>query len=183
MISAASWYAVQTRPQHEHFVAEVLRFKGYEVLLPRGNTGRLAHATRQLREQPLFPGYLFCWVPSELPGMIVTTPGVIRILGTSGRPTPLSVEEIENIRRAVDSKLHIHHWPCLEQGDEVEVLSGPLAGCTGILRNWKSTSRLIISVAMLQRSIAVEVDLNWIGLRSRHAVAGGLSAARSQLAS
>ncbi len=176
MICAANWYAVQTRPRNEPFVSAMLCSKGYEVFLPQSRSSGVARAGSASVDQALFPGYLFCWVPQEAPGRIVTTPGVIRILGVGGRPTPLPVEEIENIRRAVDSGIQVNPWPRLEEGDEVEVLNGPLAGCSGILVRWRSINRIIISVAMLHRSIAVDVDLSWVALRARRAAQQALAA-------
>jgi len=154
------WFAVQTRALSERMVFALLKYKGYEVFLPTikrpfGTTGRAM-------EQPLFPGYLFCQICSAVQGLIVTTPGVIRLLGVGTSPLPVDRVEIENLQTLLKSGLSVRPWPKFEPGNEIEIIRGPLTGCRGVVRQWRGRDHLIVVVTLLQRSVAVEVNADWI---------------------
>lgn len=151
------WCAVHVKPLAERTVSVLLRNKGYEEFVPTyhelSRLGRCAP-----RERPLFPRYVFCRVSPKATGMIVTTPGVLRILGIGGRPEPVREEEIDAIRRAMAVGVATEPWERLEQGDEVLVMSGPLVGCRGVFKHIKGKDRLVISLTLLKRSVLVEMD-------------------------
>jgi transcription antitermination factor NusG len=90
------------------------------------------------------------------------TQGVSSIVGIGREPAPIPTEEIERIQASCASGLEITPWPYLERGDLVRVECGPLQGVEGIFLNEKNTCRLVVSVEILRRSVAVEVDRNWI---------------------
>ena len=148
------WFAVQVRPQSERMVSLILRQKGYEEFIPSSPTTTVER--RQLL-RPLFPGYVFCKVTTSARGPIVTTPGVVRILGAGATPTPVPEYEIDSLRRLVSSGLPVEAWPRLEPGESVELVGGPLHGCRGIVKTWKSERRLIVSITILQRAVSVEI--------------------------
>ena len=148
------WFAIQVRPQSERMVSLLLRYKGYEDFLPLYPAGT-ARARRRL--QPLFPGYIFCRVTPGAQGLIVTTPGVVRILGVGSEPIPVPPEEIESLRKIVSSGFPVETWPALEEGEIVELTQGALRGCRGIVKTVKSHHRLIVSITLLQRSVSVEL--------------------------
>jgi transcription termination/antitermination protein NusG len=154
------WFAVQTRPLSEKMVLALLKYKGYEVFLPaiRPPFG----ASRRTLEQPLFPGYLFCQACSSAQGLIVTTPGVIRLLGVGTRPVPIDQVEIENLQSLQKSGLPLRPWPTFECGHEIEIVRGPLTGCRGVVRQWRGRDHLVVVVTLLQRAVAVEVNAAWI---------------------
>lgn len=109
-------------------------------------------------EQPLFPGYLFCRFDFQSRRPVVTTPGVIQIVGFGRVATPLADEEIKALQVAVSSGVAKQPWPFLELGEKVEIESGPLRGLEGVLLEFKGNRRLILSVSLLRRSVAVEID-------------------------
>lgn len=156
--SVRSWYAVYTRHQHEKVVAQTLCDKRFEVFLPLYTTrrrwkDRLAHVSL-----PLFPGYVFFRGGIDRRLDIVTTPGVHFLVSSFGRPAAIAEEEVEAVRRVVESRLSTEPYPFLRCGDRVRVTSGALAGIEGILTRTKNQFRLVLSVEVLARSIAVEVD-------------------------
>jgi transcription antitermination factor NusG len=110
---------------------------------------------------PLFPGYLFSRfdVGNRLP--ILTTPGVISIVGAGKTPLPVDDEEIDAIRAILRSGLTAQPWPFLCVGSRVYLEGGPLAGVEGIITNTDKVYRLVVSVSLLQRSVAVEIDREW----------------------
>lgn len=157
-ISAGSWYAVYTRHQHEKVVAQALLGKCFEVFLPLYTTCRRWKDRVARVALPLFPGYVFLRGGMERRLDIVTTPGVHFLLSSFGRPAIISEEEVEAVRHVVESKLSVEPYPFLRCGDRVRVRSGALAGIEGILARKKNHLRLVLSVEVLEKSIAVEVD-------------------------
>jgi transcriptional antiterminator RfaH len=158
-----SWYAIQTRPKAEMLVATLLQHKGYEIFLPLHRAAdSVPLAAGRQRNTPLFPGYLFCKHTEAAAGMIVTTPGVLRLVGSCGTPAPVPVDEIRSIQQAVASGLPLRPSPQLQPGELIEVAAGPLKGCKGVLVTCKSELHLIVSIALLQRSVAVEVQRSWV---------------------
>src|SRR6267142_2502660 len=153
------WFALHVRSRREHMCAQILRSKGYEEFLPLampGVSGSLRRVSTQ--RQPLFPGYVFCRLSANVCGPIVTTPGVIRILGFGGVPSPISEEQIKNIQHLVDYDHPTYRWPYISVGQRIRITSGALRGVTGVLLRTKNVHRLIVSIDLLLRSVAVEVD-------------------------
>lgn len=152
------WFALHVRTRHEAVVAAHLQGMGYEDFLPLYKT-RTRWSDRTVEtETPLFPGYLFCRFDPQNRLPVLKTPGVIQIVGYSRQPIPVEETEIEAIQGLVTSGIPSQPWPYLEVGEKVRIESGPLRGCEGILVEFKGTHRLILSVALLQRSVAVEIE-------------------------
>jgi len=156
------WFALQVRTRYEKNVATFLDGKGYEWFLPTYvSRRRWSDRTKEL-ELPLFPGYLFCrFNPQErLP--ILKTPGMISIVGTAKTPTPVDASEIIALRTLVASDVPRQPWPFLKIGQRVRIDHGSLEGLEGILLQIKGRDRIILSVSLLQRSVAAEVDSSWV---------------------
>jgi transcription antitermination factor NusG len=154
------WCAIYTRHQHEKVIAQVLSLKGLEVFLPLYNsTRRWKDRTVQL-SLPLFPCYLFLRGMKERRLDVVTTPGIVSILSVNGEVAVIPESEIESIRRAIEWGNRVEPHPFLRRGDRVRVISGPLQGLEGILVRRKNLYRLVLSVELLERSAAVEVDVS-----------------------
>jgi transcription antitermination factor NusG len=153
-----SWHALYTRHQHEKTVSQALAQKGFEVFLP------LYSAARQWKDRvkqvalPLFPCYVFLRGGSERRLDVITTPGVCSFVSSAGSPLVISCEEVTALRRSIEHNLRIEPHPFLQCGDWVRVKAGPLEGIEGILTRKKNLYRLVLSVEMLGRSAAVEVD-------------------------
>ena len=153
------WYALQVRPRYENLVAQVLMNKGYEPFLPAFSS-RHRWSDRLVEvQQAMFPGYLFCRLDlgSRLLPMY-TTPGFLRIVGLGRSPCPVADGEIDGIRRIMESGLEAHPWPVPKVGEWVRLESGPLKGLEGTLVSVKKRHRLVVSVTLLQRAVAVEVE-------------------------
>jgi transcription antitermination factor NusG len=154
----AQWFAVRTATGRERSVADLLGHKGYEEFLPVYRVKRRwSDRTKEL-ELPLFPGYLFCRFPVSRRLPILVTPGVQSIVGYGRTPTPVRDEEVDALRRVVQSGVQTTPYPYLEVGQQVEIREGSLAGVQGILLQIKNSWRIVLSVELLRRSVAVEVD-------------------------
>lgn len=160
--SGLSWFALNTRFRYEDYVAKQLSAKGYEVLLPVYRSRRRWSDRMKNVELPLFPGYLFCRFDANDRLPILTTPGMIQIVGFGKTPVPVEDSEIVNIQRAISSDLTREPWPYLQIGEKVRVETGALRGVEGILLSVKGGHRLVLSVTLLQRSVAVEVNSAWV---------------------
>jgi transcription antitermination factor NusG len=158
------WFAIHVRPNSEHAVLAGLRCKDYDVYLPTYRVVRRWSDRSKILQSPLFAGYLFCRFSSAASGSIVTTPGVIRILGVGNTPVAIDDSEITALQ-AIEScnGLRLYPWPRLEIGAKVCICDGPLRGVVGVLRLVKNQSTFIVAVPMLQRSVAIEVPAVWIG--------------------
>jgi transcription antitermination factor NusG len=160
--SPSAWYAVHTRHQHEKNVARVLAGKGFEAFLPLYTAvHRWKDRDKQL-SLPLFPCYVFLRSPLERWHPILTTPGVHSVLGFGGKRSMIPSSEIEAIRRMVGSPLKAEPHPFLKCGDRVRLRAGALQGLEGILLRKRNVWKLLVSVEMLQRSVAVEVDASMV---------------------
>ncbi len=150
-----AWVAVQVRINREKAVAVILRRAGYEEFLPLYSPrGRGAPAER---ERPLFPGYLFCRYSSRIAFRIVQASGVIRLVGEAHAPLPVDDDEIAAIQRVVSSGVYNEPWRFAQPGTRVRINVGPLRGLEGTLVSVRNLWRLIISVTLLQRALAIEV--------------------------
>jgi transcription antitermination factor NusG len=156
------WYAIRIQSRLGNVASATLRGKGYEEFLPLSRSRRQWSDRVKELELPLFPGYLFCRFDVSGRLMpILTTPGVIGIVGAGKTPVPVRDEEIETIKAILRSGLAAQPWPFLGIGAKVYVERGPLAGVEGIVTSTDKAYRLVVSVNLLQRSIAVEIDRAW----------------------
>jgi transcription antitermination factor NusG len=164
---APPWYALYTRHQHEKVIAHSLSTKGFEVFLPLYSAARQwKDRTKQLR-LPLFPCYVF--LRGELNRWldVVSTPGIHSLVGSSGRPAIIPEAEIDAVRHVVEGGITMEPHPFLKCGDQVRVRSGVLEGIEGILVRKKNLFRLVLSVQLLEKSVALEVDASTVERVSR----------------
>ncbi|HYR85886.1 MAG TPA: transcription termination/antitermination NusG family protein [Terriglobia bacterium] len=148
-----NWFALHVRTNTEHQVAAMLRSKGYEEFSPSTNSGK---------KRALFPGYVFCRIVPNTQGLIVTTPGVIRIVSFGGKAAPIDPEEIHSIQLVVNSGAPSHASTGLQGGDLVRIEEGPLRGAVGTLISAQKQQRFAVSVTMMMRTVIAEVNPEWL---------------------
>jgi transcription antitermination factor NusG len=152
------WYALYTRHQHEKSVANLLTCKGFETFLPQYVTVHLWKNGAKQLSLPLFSCYVFLRGPVHRWLPILTTPGIHTVVGFGGQPAMIPRSEIEAIRRVVESPVKAEPHPFIKCGERVRIKVGPLQGLEGVLVRKKNLWKLLLSVEMLERSVAVEVD-------------------------
>lgn len=157
------WFAIQVRPNAECAALAGLQSKGYETYLPTYYcTRQWSDRVKKLR-LPLFTGYVFCKFSSAATAPMVTTLGVIRVLGIGGMPVPVDDSEIASLQTIEAANgVRSYPWPKLEVGDQVCIGMGPLRGLIGVLQLVKGENTLIVSVPLLHRAVAVEMQADWI---------------------
>jgi len=154
-----AWYAVYTKFQHEKSAARLLANKDLEVFLPLYHTVHRWKDRNQALVLPLFPCYLFVRMALERKLEALRTAGVRWLVENAGRACPVPDVEIESVRKVCSSRSRVQPHPFLKQGVPVRVRSGPLAGTQGILLRTMNRCRVLITVELLQKSVAVEVEL------------------------
>jgi transcription termination/antitermination protein NusG len=155
----SAWFAIQVKPRLERVVASMLQAKGYDYLLP---TYKPKPARRVRPDAPLFPGYVFSRFDERVHAPIITTPGVIRIVGYGKQPVCIPASEIDALRVISASGSYAEPCPYLRDGQMVRVTAGPLLGVVGKVVGSGEASRLIISVTLLNQSVAVEIQEDWL---------------------
>ncbi len=153
-----AWHAIYTWHQHEKMVGDLLSKKGFETFLPLYQTTRRWKDRLKTLVLPLFPCYVFIRGGLERQLQIVTTPGVCSLVMAGGGVAVITPEEVDAVKRTVESSQHVWPHPFLKCGDRVRVKSGPLEGIEGVLVRTKGQLRLVISVELVHQAVAIEVD-------------------------
>jgi transcription antitermination factor NusG len=152
------WYVAQTCTRHEKRVAEQLSARRIENFLPLYEMVSRWKDRRVRVQLPLFPGYVFVRVPLQERLRALEIPSVARLVGFGGLPAPLPDGEMEAMRNGFAGQLRAEPHPYLTVGRRVRIKFGPLAGLQGVLLRKKASYRFVLSVELIQRSIAVDVD-------------------------
>jgi transcription antitermination factor NusG len=156
------WYAVQVHARKEQLVVSQLENRSLECFLPTYKSLRKWSDRTKEIQQALFPGYVFCRFDYENRQPVVMTTGVTQVVGNGKVAIPIADAEIEALQVAVSSGIPTQPWPYLRTGEYVQINYGHLAGLRGILVNFKGNHRVVLSVTLLQRSLALEVELEWL---------------------
>ena len=153
------WYAAHTRANHEKRLAEQLAVRSIEHFLPLYECIRRWKDRRVTLQQPLFPGYILVRLPLRERMRVVQLPGVASLVGFGGSPVALPDAEIEALREKLNRHIRVEPHPYLQVGRRVRVKTGPLEGFEGILVRRKHKYRIVVSIDLIARSIAAEVDI------------------------
>ncbi|HEY2390852.1 MAG TPA: UpxY family transcription antiterminator [Candidatus Angelobacter sp.] len=161
-----SWFALQVQGNHEKVVGSLLGLKGYEQLAPMYKVSRRWSDRIKTLEKPLFPGYVFCRYDPTIGSDVVTTPGVMRVLGARGYALPVSDAEIAAIQAMINSDIAAE--PCaypaadFSISERVRIAAGPFSGLEGVVIRTKNGRRLVVSIETIRRSFVTELDAAWL---------------------
>lgn len=158
LLDQLHWYAAYTSARHEKKVAAQLEERTVECFLPLYETVRRWKNMRARVQLPLFPGYVFVRMPLRDRLKVLQLPGVVRLVGFNGLPQSLPDDDIEKLRTGLGQRLRAEPHPYLTAGRRVRIAGGPLAGFSGIIVRRKGSLRVVISLDLLTRSVAVDVD-------------------------
>ena len=157
-LAAGNWYALYTCPRHEKLVAEQIKRRSVTCFLPVYRSVRRWKDRRKELELALFPGYVFVHMALEKKLKVLEIPGAVRLVSFNGQPAPLPASEIEMLRNRLSGAGGVEPHPYLRVGRRVRVRSGAMEGLEGIVVRRKDRCRVVFSINLLQRSVAVEVD-------------------------
>lgn len=154
-----AWYAVYTRARHEKVVAEELWLRQIECFLPLQERLSRWKDRRKLVQFPLFPGYLFVHTDMDTRRLdVLKVPSVVRIVGFRGIPEPIPPSQIETVKSLVFNEIPLDPHPFIREGDRARILRGPLRGIEGLLVEKKNRYTFILSVDLIQQSVACEIE-------------------------
>jgi transcription antitermination factor NusG len=161
-VDPALWFALRVRGRFEKTVVTLLEQKGYESFLPLYKSRHRWSDRYKELDLPLFPGYVFCRfrLMSRLP--IVKTNGVLHIVGIGRNPVPVEESEISAIQQLIKAGVPAQPWSFLRIGQDICIERGPLVGLKGKIVSLGPRHRLVVSVSLLQRSVAAEIDSAWV---------------------
>ncbi len=160
--SSNRWFALRVKPRFEKTVATIARNKGYQEFLPLYQCRRRWSDRFKSVELPLFPGYVFCQLNPQFRLPLLMIPGALHFIGIGRIPAPIEDEEIAALQATMRCGLWAEPWPFLNVGQRVRLEEGPLAGLEGLLIEVRKKQRLIVSVTLLKRSVAVEIERDWV---------------------
>ena len=176
---SGDWYAIQVRPKHERVVLSMLEQRAYEAFLPLARSRRRWSDRVKDLEVPLFEGYLFCRIGATTVTPVIAVPGVVRIVGAGRTLIPVDDDEIVALRQIARTRPYLEPWPYIRVGQRIRIERGPLAGIEGVFIRAANGPRLVVSVSLLQRSVAVEIDRDsFCVVPARHELVGGVGAAK-----
>lgn len=158
----AYWYALHVRSRREKVVYTQLCAKQCDAFLPLYRARHKWVDRYKTVSLPLFPGYVFCRFTGPERSSVLATSGVIEVVQMGAIPAPIAESEIEAIRLAVEARLAVEPYEDLITGQEVTMQDGPLIGLRGKLVSVRKDLRLVLSVELLHRSVAVEIERDWV---------------------
>ena len=154
------WFAVYTSPRHEKAVARHLQVRHIDSFLPLYTSVRRWKNRCQVPvEQPLFPSYLFVHIPRRESTRVLQVPGVVSIVSTGREPSALPSAEIESLRASLPLRQFEPH-PYLVVGEKVRIIAGPLEGMVGVLLRKKNDLRVVLTLDLIMKSVAVEIGID-----------------------
>jgi transcriptional antiterminator RfaH len=154
----ATWFALTVRPNHERMAALALAGRGLESFLPLcGSRRRWSDRIKKV-EVPLFPGYVFCRLGSPQRAAALSAAGVRSLVSFAGAPAAIPESEVASIQSMIRSGLPVSPWPWLQVGQRVRITGGPLRDLEGLLVESRAAANVVVSISLLQRSVAVTVE-------------------------
>ena len=156
------WFAVRVKSNYEKPVSATLRGRGFEEFVPVYRARRQWSDRVKVIDLPLFPGYLFCRLDLSQRLPLVTTPGFLYLVGRGKTPEPVDEREVLAIQSVVRSGLSASPWPSVVLGQKVRLERGPLRGVEGVVAKIADQHRIYVNATLLQRSVCVQVDPDWI---------------------
>jgi transcription antitermination factor NusG len=153
-----NWYALYTCPRHEKCVAHQLEQRSIACFLPLYRSVRRWQDRRKELELALFPGYVFVRLALQDSLRVLQLPSAVRLVSFNGHPAVLPEAEVERLRQRLACGGNLQPHPYLCVGRRVRVRGGPMQGLEGIIVRRKERCRVVFSLDLLMRSVAVEVD-------------------------
>ncbi len=158
------WYALHVRARYELSVASRLQELGVQEYLPVQRSRQVTQRNRCSEGLPLFPGYVFSFINLSTGPKLYSIPGVLRIVGQGRRAIPIEDDEIATVRTLADSQLLLETTPYFHSGARICLVAGPLKGVSGTFLHTDKGDKLVVSLPLLKRSLAVTVLRDWVAL-------------------
>jgi transcription antitermination factor NusG len=151
------WYVAYARPRHEKHIVRQLKERGIPSLVPLYTSLRRWKDRKKRLELPLFPGYVFVQMALHRRLDLLRLPGVVDLVTFQGKPVPVQHSEIETLQ-GLNAATVAHPHPYLQVGRRVRIRRGAMEGVEGIFVRRRGQSRVVLSVSLIQRSVAIEIE-------------------------
>lgn len=162
LYSQPQWYACYTRGRHEKQVEAQLRQRGFESYLPLIARERQWKDRKKVVQFPLFPSYVFGRFTLNDLHTVLSTPGVSTIVRPTGYPTPIPEDDILNVRRFAEAiqetGVEPEQRPFIAEGEWVRVKGGPFEGVQGIVREQRSSKRVLVGLEAIGQGLEIDID-------------------------
>ena len=158
-----SWYVLYTKPRHEKKLAERLQSEGWTVYCPLKKTTKQWSDRKKWVSFPMFRGYLFLYSSSRYFSRVLEHPAAVHVVRLSGKYAAIPDDQIEFIKKVADNQLRYEITEQkFEKGDAVEIVQGPLKGCSGIWIKQKTKYNVSVHIEQLSTVISVEIPVAFI---------------------
>lgn len=159
-MNSLAWYALKVRTRSEDIALASLDHYGFETYCPQAKTSRKYSDRVKNIDAPVFPGYVFCHFDLSNKSKVLSSNAVERVVGFGSAPAPVTVAEIEAVRRMVEQGGMAAPLP--KSGDRVRITSGSLSGIEGVLVSGANAASFVVSIQLLQRSVALSIDPSFV---------------------
>jgi len=161
-VASLPWYVIRVRSNFEWKASQVLKEKGYEPFVPSYKVRSLWSDRVKVIDRPLFPGYVLCRFDGRTSLPLLQTPGVVQVVNCAGAPLPIDDREVSAVQAMMDSAVPLFPRAFMNVGQRIRINGGPLAGLEGILESFRNGHRIVVSVSLMRRSVAAEIDAEWV---------------------
>lgn len=158
LLNTVNWYALYTKSRHEKYIEKRLKEKNIECFLPLKTIQRKWKDRKKNIDFPLFPGYIFTKIPLSEKNDVLNNKGAVCLVGNPN-PVAISSEQIEAVKKFIESDIAFDPYPELQKGTEITVKNGPLKGVIGILVEKKTSYRLVVNLDIINSSVSTEIDV------------------------
>jgi transcription antitermination factor NusG len=153
------WYALYTRSRAEKKVKDDLISRGIEVYLPLKKELRKWSDRKKMVEVPLINSYIFVFIDPAKRKDVFAVNGIVGFVGDMGRPAVISEREMDNMKRAVESKADFEiKQGVFNVGQMVRIVSGPMSGVEGQIIDIKGNKKIYVSVAPIGFTLVVNLN-------------------------
>lgn len=159
-LPADSWFALKVSARSESTAGAALRLRGFEEFSPRFSQVRKYKDRFKIVDRAVFPGYVFCRCNLSQKKAVLSATAVKYLVSFGGRPAAIPESEITAVRAVV--KAGGSPFPFFARGDRVTITDGPLAGVDGIVVRRGNSHAFVVSITLLQRSVALTIDERYL---------------------
>jgi transcriptional antiterminator NusG len=155
-----AWYALYTRSRHEKKLLTELTDRSLDVFLPMREVLSRWKDRKKRIWLPLFPGYIFVRQVDtpENRFRVLNMPGAVRFVGHEGHAERIPDEQIDAVRRFLETKIAVDPYPYIHMGQRVEIIAGSLKGIQGVLIQKKNRFRFVLQVDLIRQAVSIEID-------------------------
>lgn len=157
------WYALYTKPRAEKLVFQRLEEVGIETFLPLQKTIRVWSDRKKVVEKPLLSSYVFVKTRRRVFPIIYKTTGVVKFVSFEGKPVSIPQRQIDNMRLIINSDAEVEvSSEKFAVGENVEVVSGALAGLTGELIKIGTHNRVVVRIDKLDQNLILKIPKSFL---------------------